>query len=315
MFRLLKKNIKVGRATVRYEPGISKAPEGFLGAPEIDPEKCTGCGLCVKACPTDALIIKDDKAQDKRTFFLSYGDCIFCGFCESACPYQAISFKGKFELAAKSKEDLTFFFPFNFNQCEKDPAFVGQDALPFKRNPDFSQNFSKSDFAEKLSLDEIGSKLKVKIKSLLGRSLHIREVDAGSCNGCEIEAVNLSNPIYDAELFGIHFVASPRHADLLLVTGPVTRQMELALVKTYAGTADPKWVVACGSCAINGGIFQTSYAVVGGVDRSVPVDIYIPGCPPRPEAILYGIFLALGKIDSSNCGENQLEKSGVCERI
>lgn len=296
MFRLLKKNIQVGKAVVSYEPGISKAPEGFLGAPEIDPEKCTGCGLCVPACPTDALAITDSKQEDKRTLFLNYGDCIFCGLCEPACPYQAISFKGKFELAAESKKDLTLSFPFNLSQCKKDPAFVGQESLPNKRIPDFSQNFSKGDFAEKLSLNEMGSNLKVKIKSLFSRSLHIREVDAGSCNGCEVEITNLSNPIYDAERFGIHFVASPRHADLLLVTGPVTRQMELALVKAYAATPSPKLVVACGGCAISGGIFRGSYAVVGGVDQSVPVDVYVPGCPPRPEAILYGIFLALDKV-------------------
>jgi len=296
MFRLLKKNIQVGKAVVPYEPGISKAPEGFLGAPEIDPEKCTGCGLCVPACPTDALAVKDDKAQDKRTLFLSYGDCIFCGLCEPVCPYQAVSFKGKFELAAVSKKDLTLSFPFSLSQCKKDPAFVSQESLPAKRHPDFSQNFFKGDFAERLSLDEIGSKLKVKIKSLFGRSLHIREVDAGSCNGCEVEIVNLTNPVYDLERFGIHFVASPRHADMLLVTGPVTRQMELALVKAYAATPSPKLVVACGGCAISGGIFRGSYAVVGGVDNSVPVDVYIPGCPPRPEAILYGIFLALDKL-------------------
>lgn len=297
MFRLLKKSIQVGKATVPYTPGISKAPEGFRGAPEIDPEKCTGCWLCVSACPTDALVMRDDKVQDKRTLFLSYGDCIFCGLCELACPYQAISFKGKFELAAKSKKDLALSFPFSLTQCQKDPVFVSHESLPAKREPDFSQNFSKGDFAERLCLDEIGAKLKVKIKSLFGRSLHIREVDAGSCNGCEVEIVNLSNPIYDAERFGIHFVASPRHADMLFVTGPVTRQMELALVKTYAATPSPKLVVACGSCAISGGIFRESYSVVGGVDNSVPVDVYIPGCPPRPEAILYGIFLALDKIN------------------
>jgi Ni,Fe-hydrogenase III small subunit len=139
-------------------------------------------------------------------------------------------------------------------------------------------------------------KLKDKIQHLFGRSLHIREVDAGSCNGCEVEITNLSNPVYDAERFGIHFVASPRHADMLLVTGPVTRQMELALVKTYEATPSPKLVVACGSCAIGGGIFEGNYAVIGGADHSVPVDVYIPGCPPRPEAILHGIFLALNKI-------------------
>jgi Ni,Fe-hydrogenase III small subunit/ferredoxin len=134
------------------------------------------------------------------------------------------------------------------------------------------------------------------IHSVLGRSLAIRQVDAGSCNGCELEIVALNNPIYDIERFGIHFVASPRHADMLLVTGPVTRNMELALRKTYDATPDPKLVVAVGACGISGGIFGTNYATVGGVDRVIPVNVYIPGCPPRPQALLHGILLAVGRL-------------------
>jgi len=126
-------------------------------------------------------------------------------------------------------------------------------------------------------------------------ALSIRHVDAGSCNGCELEIVALNNPVHDIERFGIHFVASPRHADLLLVTGPVTRNMELALQKTYAATPDPKLVVAVGACGISGGIFGVNYASRGGVDAIVPVDVYVPGCPPRPEALLYGILLAVGR--------------------
>ena len=168
-------------------------------------------------------------------------------------------------------------------------------ALLSKELPDLGQSFEQGDFARLLPMDKMGMQLEEKIKKMFGRSLHIREVDAGSCNGCELEITNLSNPVYDAERFGIHFVASPRHADMLLVTGPVTRQMELALVKTYGAIPSPKFVVACGSCAINGGMFRGSYAVVGGVDQSIPVDVYVPGCPPRPEAILHGIFLALNK--------------------
>jgi Ni,Fe-hydrogenase III small subunit len=134
------------------------------------------------------------------------------------------------------------------------------------------------------------------IHNLLGRSLAIRQVDAGSCNGCEQEIVALNNPVHDIERFGIHFVASPRHADMLLVTGPVTRNMELALRKTWAATPDPKVVVAVGACGISGGIFGTNYASMGGVDAVIPVDVYIPGCPPRPQALLHGILLALGRI-------------------
>ena len=132
---------------------------------------------------------------------------------------------------------------------------------------------------------------------MLGRSLAIREVDAGSCNGCEIEITALNNPVYDLERLGIHFVASPRHADMLLVTGPVTRNMELALLKTWRATPDPKVVVAVGACGISGGIFGRNYATLGGVDQVIPVDVYIPGCPPRPHALLYGILLAVGRME------------------
>jgi len=141
-----------------------------------------------------------------------------------------------------------------------------------------------------------GGRLRGEIQRVLGRSLAIREVDAGSCNGCELEIIALNNSVYDIERFGIHFVASPRHADMLLVTGPVTRNMELALKKTYDATPDPKVVVAVGACGISGGIFGTNYATRGGVDQVIPVDVYIPGCPPRPEAILYGILLAVGRL-------------------
>jgi Ni,Fe-hydrogenase III small subunit len=143
----------------------------------------------------------------------------------------------------------------------------------------------------------MGQRLHEKIKNIFGRSLSIREVDAGSCNACEVEVTALSNPIYDMERFGIHIVASPRHADMLLVTGPVTRNMELALLKTYNATPEPKLVAAMGSCACNGGIFGETYASGGGVDRFIPVDLYIPGCPPRPQAVIFGLMVAVDKIE------------------
>ena len=127
----------------------------------------------------------------------------------------------------------------------------------------------------------------------LGRSLSIREVDAGSCNGCELEIHALNNAVYDLERFGLRFVASPRHADVLLVTGPVTRNMREALARTYHATPDPKWVVAVGDCARDGGLFSGSYAVVGGVSAVVPVDLHIPGCPPRPMQLLKGLLSLL----------------------
>ncbi|MGC1578654.1 MAG: NADH-quinone oxidoreductase subunit NuoB [Beijerinckiaceae bacterium] len=127
----------------------------------------------------------------------------------------------------------------------------------------------------------------------LGRSLSIREVDAGSCNGCELEIHALNNAFYDLERFGLRFVASPRHADVLLVTGPVTKNMREALERTYKATPDPKWVVAVGDCALDGGLFAGSYAVTGGVSAVVPVDIHIRGCPPRPIDLLKGLLALL----------------------
>lgn len=137
---------------------------------------------------------------------------------------------------------------------------------------------------------EIGRAIEQRVKRLLGRALAIREVDAGSCNGCELEIAGLASPVYDMERFGMHFVASPRHADLLLVTGPVTRNMEIPLRRTYEATPAPKFVVAVGDCAKTCGVFKDSYAVVGPVDRVIPVDIYISGCPPEPSDILRGIL-------------------------
>ena len=127
----------------------------------------------------------------------------------------------------------------------------------------------------------------------LGRSLAIRQVDAGSCNGCELEIHAINNAFYDLERFGLCFVASPRHADVLLVTGPVTRNMREALERTYTATPDPKWVVAVGACAADGGIFAGSYAVVGGVNAVVPVDLHIAGCPPTPVQLLKGLISLL----------------------
>ena len=146
---------------------------------------------------------------------------------------------------------------------------------------------------------EIGHAVEQRIKRLLGRALAIREVDAGSCNGCELEIAGLSGPIHDMERFGLHVVASPRHADLLLVTGPVTRNMEIPLRRTYEATPAPKLVVAVGDCARTCGVFKDSYAVVGPVDRVIPVDVSIAGCPPEPSDILRGILEALGRVSEN----------------
>ena len=145
---------------------------------------------------------------------------------------------------------------------------------------------------------ELARQVEAGTRRLLGRALAIRQVDAGSCNGCELEISGLTSPVYDIERFGIHFVASPRHADLLLVTGPVTRNMEVPLRKTYEATPDPKLVVAVGDCARTCGVFQGSYAVAGSVDQIIPVDAFVAGCPPEPADILRGILAALDRLST-----------------
>ncbi len=143
------------------------------------------------------------------------------------------------------------------------------------------------------ALAELAARVDAAARQRLGRSLCIREVDAGSCNGCELEIHALNNAFYDIERFGIRFVASPRHADALLVTGPVTCNMREALERTFAATPSPKWVVAVGDCAVDGGLFAGSYAVAGGAGAVIPVDLHIRGCPPTPTQLLAGLLALL----------------------
>lgn len=210
-----------------------------------------------KTCPTHSFGFD----KNGQALSVDQGKCIACDKCHVLSP-ELIKIKSSFAPASKSRLGLVESF----------------DVGSIER-----------------SYDEIGKELKAKIHNLYGRSLAIREVDAGSCNGCEVEITALNNPIYDIERFGIHFVASPRHADLLLVTGPASRNMEIALKRTYDATPNPKLVVAVGACACSGGIFGDTYATTGGIDKIVPVDVYIPGCPPRPQALIYGLLLAIDR--------------------
>ncbi len=167
------------------------------------------------------------------------------------------------------------------------------------------QSLFRSPFTEpapspdEAAVAELATELGRAARRRLGRSLSIREVDAGSCNGCELEIHALNNAYYDVERFGLRFVASPRHADVLMVTGPVTRNMSEALKRTYDAVPSPKWVVAVGDCARDGGCFAGSYAVVGGVAAVIPVDLHIPGCPPRPTAMLQGLLALLERVDAA----------------
>jgi len=290
MLKLIKRFVGEGVVTNHFPAIIAEPPEGFLGKPVIDFERCTACDKCAECCPTSAISItaldsKDGHTASERILSLDYGNCIFCGECALACP-DAVSMTKEFQLAVTEIEQLVTEARYRNDGNGK---FI------------FVEYLRRSE-AENPPSKDVGLKLKEQINKLLGRSLHIRQVDAGSCNGCEIEITSLNNPTYDIERFGIHFVASPRHADMLLVTGPVTRNMEIALKHTFEATPGPKVVVAVGTCAIGGGVFGTSHASCGGVDKVLPVDVYIPGCPPRPEALLHGILLAVGRLSQNHRG-------------
>ena len=274
MFKILQKSFKVGTATAGYPSVAPRLAEQFRGCQEFDFEAWSDARPAAEACPTGAIAIKDTNGTRQVT--VDYGRCIFCGECEAASADGAVRMTRNFELAATDRRDL---------------IHIAEYAL----SPDGTHAGLQSTTSGPGS-EEPAKRIATAIHKLLGRSLAIRQVDAGSCNGCEQEIVALNNPVHDIERFGIHFVASPRHADMLLITGPVTRNMELALRKTWAATPDPKVAVAVGACGISGGIFGTNYALLGGVDAVIPIDVYIPGCPPRPEALLQGILLALGQL-------------------
>jgi Ni,Fe-hydrogenase III small subunit/formate hydrogenlyase subunit 6/NADH:ubiquinone oxidoreductase subunit I len=274
MFNIIAKSVRTGVLT-EAQPFGTKVSFGF---PVIDVNRCVACDVCERACPTGAIkTASGSSGPGTKTVALSYAACIQCRECVVACPEQAVTVSHGVEVAAYTREQLTRRASYTV-----DPA-TGRGTL------------AQVEVQPGPTLQESADRLRARIHGRLGRSLHVRQVDAGSCNGCEAEISATTNPFYDLERFGVHLVASPRHADVLLVTGPVTRNMEIALRRTYEATPDPRIVVAVGACGCSGGIFgEGTYASVGAVDRVLPVDVYIPGCPPRPQAILNGLLVAMG---------------------
>ncbi|HTY86972.1 MAG TPA: NADH-quinone oxidoreductase subunit NuoB [Candidatus Acidoferrum sp.] len=285
MFEILRKSLQTGIVTTGYPDSPAEISRSARGRPEIDWRQWTDARPAAAACPTGAISFQD--SGEKRRVRLDLAQCTFCGLCAEAD--KAIRMTNACECATRRREDLVWEGDYSLKPDGRHEKLL----LPPGGN---KSHLHKPVALDRGSLDGVGRQLKSQIDRVLGRSLHIREVDAGSCNGCEIEIVGLTSPIYDLERFGIHFVASPRHADLLLVTGPVTRNMELALRKTYDAMPAPRLVVAVGACGCSGGIFGRNYATVGGVDAVLPVDVYIPGCPPNPHALLQGILLAIGRL-------------------
>ncbi|HEV8617727.1 MAG TPA: NADH-quinone oxidoreductase subunit NuoB [Methylomirabilota bacterium] len=267
MLRIVVNALRTGVVTTRYPLTPSVPPERFRGAPVLRP----GSALPPPAvCPTGALSERFDAGR--RHVALDLARCVFCGRCAEEPWADAIAMGRDFELAARSRDDLRM-------------EVVADDPLAAASGP-------AADPASE------AARASAEIRRVLGRSLHLRHLDAGSCNACDWELTALLNPVYDVRRLGIDFVASPRHADGVVVTGPVTRNLEVAVRRTFEAVPDPRVVIAVGACAASGGIVGEGYASAGGVDRVLPVDVYVPGCPPRPEAILFGILVAVGRLEA-----------------
>ena len=226
--------------------------------PEVLPTGLTpgAAQLAAEVCPTAALAL--ERHEERLRLKLDYGKCVGCGRCIQAAP-EAFDRASRFTSVGVGREELIQYWDLP----------DGTEIIRGTAGPE---------------------SVRARIHKLMGKALNIRQLDAGSCNGCETEISALTNPYYDLERFGIHFVASPKHADLLLVTGPVTRNMAEAVRNTYEAVPEPKLVVAVGACGVSGGLFAGSYAVVGPVGAVIPVDAYIPGCPPTPAMLLAGIL-------------------------
>jgi Ni,Fe-hydrogenase III small subunit/formate hydrogenlyase subunit 6/NADH:ubiquinone oxidoreductase subunit I len=267
MLRIVVNALRTGVVTTRYPATPSVPPERFRGAPVLRP----GSGLPPPAvCPTGAISERFDAGR--RHVALDLARCVFCGRCAEEPWADAIAMGRDFELAARSRDDLRI-------------EVVADDPVAAAPGP------AADPGAE-------AARASAEIRRVLGRSLHLRHLDAGSCNACDWELTALLNPVYDVRRLGIDFVASPRHADGVVVTGSVTRNLEVAVRRTFEAVPDPRVVIAVGACAASGGIVGEGYASAGGVDRVLPVDVYVPGCPPRPEAILFGILVAVGRLEA-----------------
>jgi Ni,Fe-hydrogenase III small subunit/formate hydrogenlyase subunit 6/NADH:ubiquinone oxidoreductase subunit I len=261
MLRIIRERLRQKYRTMRYpaaEP--PPMPDRFRGVPVLPDQPCPGgCRECIDSCPTDALSL----ASETGRLQIDLGRCIFCGDCAAAnprstvaaCPKDVLSFSRDYRMAARKREHLV----------------IGPEKLP------------------------VAEALGTELRRLLGRALRLRQVSAGGCNACEADANVLTTVGWDIGRFGIQFVASPRHADGLLVTGPVTTNMQSALLKTYDAVPDPKIVIASGACAISGGIYRGSAVVCDGVTGILPVDLFVPGCPPHPLTLLDGLLRLIGR--------------------
>ncbi len=248
--------LKQGKAT-QARTGDDAQP-GVLGMPRFDPAKCQdGCRACADACLPQAITLVEGR---EPRVALDYGRCVACQMCVEACPTGAFAASVDWAFGARRREDL---------------------------------QWADTSAAAATGTGTEADRLKGTIRRVFGRSLHIRHVDAGSCNGCESELQALNNPYYNLHRLGIFFTASPRFADLLLVTGPVTYAMRGPLLQTFEAMPEPKFVLAAGTCAVSGGTNGGGYSCGHGLDGVLPVDVYLPGCPPNPSAFIHALLLLL----------------------
>jgi Ni,Fe-hydrogenase III small subunit/NAD-dependent dihydropyrimidine dehydrogenase PreA subunit len=234
-------------------------PEEAAGLPTVGDAPCEGaaCRACADVCPTAAIQVSEDAAGGLVA--LDRGRCIGCGECLRACPTGTLLLDRSTRTAARRREELVLT-----NRPADDSSSAPASPAP--------------------------------LSPLFRRSLHVREVSTG-CSATDQEVAAATNPVFDVARFGVQFVASPRFADALLVTGPVGRAMQSPLRRCYEAMAEPRLVIAAGTCAISGGLFRDGYAAAQGVDPVLPVDVYIPGCPPHPWSIVHGLLLAMGRCD------------------
>jgi Ni,Fe-hydrogenase III small subunit/ferredoxin len=247
--------LKRGVATNPWPQGREAAQSGVLGMPRFHPERCNE-GCTICAEVCLPGAIQMNREHGDEKLTVDYGKCIVCQMCTEYCPEKAMEKSEDWAFGVRKREDLLWAEALN------SPSAI---------------------------------ELENKIKSSFKRSLHIRHVDAGSCNGCESELQALNNPYYNLHRLGIFFTPSPRFADLLLVTGTITYAMREALLETYNAMPEPRWVMATGTCAVSGGAVGGGYACGHGVENLLPVDIYVPGCPPNPAAIVHALLLLLNR--------------------
>ncbi len=252
------KGLAAGKATTTWpDSGNDTGQDGVLGMPIFDPKRCSqGCRECVGVCPTKAISVRMDDL-DEASVWLDYGRCVNCQLCIESCPTEALQSSSNLLFASKSVTDL---------RCS-DRESAGE-------------------------VDE----LKKRVSSMFKGSLHVRHVDAGSCNGCESELVALNNPFYNLHRLGIFFTPSPRFADVLLVTGPLVPQMKDPLLRAWEAMPEPRFVVAGGTCPIYGAPFDFGYSGGHGLNNFLPVDVFVPGCPPTPAALIHGLLLLTDRI-------------------